>query len=86
MTSSIGSMMSDLLWIAGIPVFSLEWVMDIGSKFMDHTFPLCFSTIIHWFIILAALFQSSQFSFLLHILMTVLGLQLVEVWLFFFIC
>ena len=28
MTSSIGSMMSDLLWIAGISVFSLVWVMD----------------------------------------------------------
>ena len=46
--------MSDLLWVIGVGV------IDPWMNLVFTMFPLCFFTVIRWFIILAAMHQSSQ--------------------------
>ena len=80
-TSSIHSVMSDLLWVIGVGV------IDPWMNLVFTMFPLNFFTVIRWFIILAAMHQSPQlFLFPLHILTAVLGLLLVAVWFLLLLC
>jgi len=59
-TQFVGSVASDLLWMVGISVFSLVWVIDPWMSLVDHTVPFCFFIVIRWLTILAAMLQSSQ--------------------------
>merc|ERR1712136_377137 len=41
-TKFVGSVASSLLWMVGISVFSLVWVIDPWMSLVDHTVPFCF--------------------------------------------